>query len=69
MDQKIVLWRVLKFKRAGISWPIRFVLYLFVLEPKNFLLISFWAGFSRMFLFCVFKNVTLILIRFSSEIS
>ena len=47
-----------------------------VLEPRNFLLISFWFGFSRMFLFYVFswlvekyKNVTLMLMRFSSEIS
>ena len=29
---------------------------IFVLEPKNFLLISFWSGFSWMFLFCVFAD-------------
>ena len=41
------------------------IFYSFVLEPKKFLLISFWSGFSRMFLFYVFswlvekyKNVT-----------
>ena len=41
-----------------------------------FLWISFWAGFSRMFLFCVFswlvekyKNVTSMLMQFWSEIS
>ena len=33
-------------------------IYLIVLEPKDF-----WAGFSRMFLFCVFNfNVKAILI-------
>ena len=76
VDQKILLLRVLKFKRADISWTIRFIYFLFVLEPKNFLLISFWVGFSIMFLFCVFswvvekyENVTLILIWFWSEIS
>ena len=54
-DQKIVLLRVLKSKRVDISWPIRFVFLLIFLEPKNFLLISFWSGFSRMFLFYIFS--------------
>ena len=37
---------------AHISWPIRFV-YLFW-SLNIFLFISFWVGFSRMFLVCVF---------------
>ena len=40
-------------RRHFLTNQIRIFTY-FVLEPKNFLLISFWAGFSIMFLFCVF---------------
>ena len=76
VDQKIVLLQVLKFKRIDISWPIRFVYLLICFRAKNFLLISFWSRFSRMFLFCVFswlvekyKNVTSMLMRFWSKIS
>ena len=57
--------------RCGVP-DIRYIT-LIVTERK---LISFWSGFSRMFLFCVFswliekyKNVTLMLMRFWSEIS
>ena len=52
MDQKIVLLWVLKFKRVDISDS---YIYLFVLKPKFFLLISFSFRFSRMFLFYVFS--------------
>ena len=76
VDQKIVLFRVLKFKRLDISWPIIFLFWLICFRAKNFLSISFWSGFSRMFLFYVFswlvekyKNVTSMLMRFWSKIS
>ena len=76
VDQKIVLLRVLKFKRVDISWPLRFVYLLICFRAKNFQLFSFWVRFSRMFLFYVFswlvekfKNVTTMLMRFCSEIS
>ena len=46
VDHKIVL----RFWRVDIYWPIRFVFYYFILEPKYFLLIDFRSYFSRMFL-------------------
>ena len=62
-------------RRHFLTHPIRIITYLFW-SLNIFLLISFWAGFSRMFLFCVFswfvekyKNVTSILNRFWSEFS
>ena len=40
---------VLKFWSVDIYWPIRFVFYSFILEPKYFLLVDFRSDFSRMF--------------------
>ena len=45
VDQRIVL----KFWRVDIYWPIRFVFYYFIFEPKYFLLVDFRSYFSRMF--------------------
>ena len=45
VDQRIVH----KFWRVDIYWPIRFVFYYFILEPKYFLLVDFRSYFSRMF--------------------
>ena len=38
-----------KFWRGDIYWPIRFVFYYFIFEPKYFLLVHFRSYFSRMF--------------------
>ena len=46
MDQRIAL----KFWRIDIYWPIRFVFYYFIFEPKYFLLVHFRSYLSRMFL-------------------
>ena len=61
--------------RHFLTNQIRIFTYLFW-SLNIFLLINFWAGFSRMFLFCVFswlvekyKNVSLMLMRLWSEIS
>ena len=76
VDQKIVLFRVLKFKRVDISWPIRFVFLLICFIAKKFSVNSFLIQISRMFLFYVFswlvkksKNVISMLMRFWSKIS
>ena len=45
VDQRIVQ----KFWRVDIYWPIRFVFYDFIFEPKYFLLVDFLSYFSRMF--------------------
>ena len=45
VDQRIIL----KFWRIDIYWPIRFVFYYFIFEPKYFLLVDFQSYFSRMF--------------------
>ena len=75
-DQKIVLLRILQFKRVDISWPIRFVYLLICFRAKKFSVNQFLIRICRMFLFYVFswliekyKNVTSILMRLWSEIS
>ena len=45
VDQRIVL----NFWRVDIYWPIRFVFYYFIFEPKYFLLVDFRSYFSWMF--------------------
>ena len=61
VDQRIIL----KFWHVDIYWPIKFVFYYFIFEPKYFLLVDFRSYFSRTFFFYVFswlvekyKNVT-----------
>ena len=45
VDQRILL----KFWCVDIYWPIRFVFYYFIFEPKYFLLVDFQSYFSGMF--------------------
>ncbi len=45
VDQRIIL----KFWRVDIYWPIRFVSYYFIFEPKYFMLVHFRSYFFRMF--------------------
>ena len=65
MDQKIVLLQSKNLSPETFIDQSDSYFYLFILEPKYFLLISFWSGFSGTFLFYVFswlvkkyKNVT-----------